>query len=180
MQSPDFRAARWLLLIPATLLLACAASPPPKPGAPVRIPLDRQGGTYYVEGAFVGLQSARFLVDTGSKHMVIDDTMRDRLRERGAARYSHDLRATMADGSQPVIEVYDVAGLRIGDCWIGETEAAVFPDSQRLILGMDVLEELAPFTFSVDPPALVLGRCQRISSLPVRAAPSRAMSSQRH
>lgn len=121
----------------------------------------RATGTYYVPAAIAGYGGVELLVDTGSSYLVINETILARLKVDGAAKFSHNLEGSMADGSSRVIPVYRLAGIKLGDsCWIPDVDAAVFPQSSRPILGMNVLARLAPFTFSADPPALQLHQCQ--------------------
>jgi hypothetical protein len=43
----------------------------------------------------------------------------------------------------------------------------VFPARTRQILGLSALNKAAPFTFSVDPPSLVLSNCAQGVDAPV-------------
>lgn len=112
-------------------------------------------GTFYVDGALRGYGDLRMLVDTGSSYLVISQKILAQLVESQNARYSRDLQGVMADGSTRVIPMYRIAALRLGDnCWVHDVEAAVFPGQTRPILGMNVLLQLAPFTFSAEPAEL--------------------------
>ena len=57
------------------------------------------------------------------------------------------------------VPVYQVAQFSIGPCLLQDVEAAVFPTTQRQILGLNVLNRSAPLIFSVNPPELVLSHC---------------------
>ena len=57
------------------------------------------------------------------------------------------------------VPVYQVAHFRIGSCLLENVEAAVFPSTQRQIIGLNVLSRSAPFIFSMNPPELVLSHC---------------------
>jgi hypothetical protein len=155
-------------LVVSAALAGCASSPPvwQDPLGRWVIPLQDRAGTYYASARIAGLAETELLVDTGSRHMVVDAAMLEQLKAAGTAQFSHTLRATMADGSQPTIEVYRLKGLLLGGrCWVEGPLAAVFPDARRPILGMNVLAALAPFSFSVEPPALSLGQCQPRSTV---------------
>ena len=129
--------------------------------AQVLVDLERrETGTFYVSGAIQGYGEVDFLVDTGSSFLVINEAMLSDLEKAGSATFSHDLRGCMADGSDTVVPVYHLAGLRLGaECWIPDVEAVVFPGTSRPILGMNILGRLAPFTFSTQPPQLGLNQC---------------------
>lgn len=120
----------------------------------------RSTGTYYVHGALQGYGNLEMLVDTGSSLLAINETILARLKKSGTAHYSHKLSGFMADGTQRQVSVYRISALRVGDnCWVHDVEAAIFPPGSRVILGINVLSKLAPFTFSADPPQLLLNQC---------------------
>lgn len=118
-------------------------------------------GTFYISGAIKGYGELDLLVDTGSSNLVIGQTILEELLRTENAHFSHELSGTMADGSQRKVPVYRISALRLGEnCWIHDVEAAVFPTGARAILGMNILAKLAPFTFSAEPPQLLLNQCQ--------------------
>lgn len=136
------------------LLLASAATAGPAAFTAVALQ-KHDAGTYYVDGALRGYGDLRMLVDTGSSYLVISETVLGRLMESDNARYSRELHGIMADGSARIIPVYRISALRLGqDCWVHDVEAAVFPGQTRAILGMNVLMQVAPFTFSAEPAEL--------------------------
>lgn len=148
-------------LLPAFALAATSAIPLP---AVMAITLQRHdAGTFYVKGAIEGYGELDLLVDTGASYLVINQAILDDLRASGDAEYSRELHGVMADGSGKVIPIYRLTGLRLGDnCWIRDVEAAVFPGRSRAILGMNVLAQLAPFTFTAEPPQLSLNQCRTL------------------
>jgi hypothetical protein len=91
--------------------------------------------------------------------MTINQQTLNALQERKQAQYVKELRAILANGAELVIPVYSINELRIGTCTLRNVEAAVFPARTRQILGLSALNKAAPFTFSVDPPELVLSNC---------------------
>lgn len=159
------------------LLLAVSAGPAAAQSGVGRLYVDlerRVAGTYYVAGSIAGYGEVDLLVDTGSSFFVINDLILQVLLQAGTAHYSRDLEGRMADGSIRAVRLYRLTELRLGEnCRIPGVEAAVFAGSTRTILGMNVLSQLAPFTFSADPPSLQFGPCaggaeeeQRVTAVP--------------
>ncbi|MEN8130652.1 MAG: retroviral-like aspartic protease family protein [Pseudomonadota bacterium] len=142
-----------LVLLVSTLALAA----PPV----TRVPMHSAGtATYYVQGKIEGYGEIKLLVDTGSGYSAISEDTLDVLRGKGAATYLRELNGIMADGSLRVVPVYLISGINLGGkCMIRSVEVAVFPDDTRPILGLSALKKVAPFVFSLDPPNLLLSRC---------------------
>ena len=126
-----------------------------------RIPMSSGGAaTFYVQGQLGDLDATRFMVDTGSGYMTINQDTLDRLNERELATYDRDLIGILADGSEMRVPIYRIARFELGTgCVLEDVEAALFP-AKRQILGLNVLNRAAPFIFSVNPPELVLSHCQ--------------------
>lgn len=145
-----------LAVFPA-LLLAEPVAP-----VPVNIALvKRDTGTFYMPGAIRGYGELQFLLDTGSSFMVIGESVLERLKADGTAKFSREIRGVMADGRPRVVPLYRLAALRLGEnCWVHDVEAAVLEKGTRAIVGMDVLARLAPFTFSLQPAQLALNGCR--------------------
>ncbi len=122
---------------------------------------DKGRATYYVQAQIADLDSNDFMVDTGSGYLTINEQTLSALQERKQAQYVKELRAVLANGSELVIPIYTIDRLRIGGCTLRNVEAAVFPGRTRQILGLSALNKAAPFTFSIDPPELVLSNCAR-------------------
>jgi clan AA aspartic protease (TIGR02281 family) len=126
----------------------------------VTVPMyDKGRATYYVNAQIADLGPSEFMVDTGSGYMTINEQTLNALQERKQVQYVKELRAILANGTELVIPVYTIDELRIGTCTLRNVEAAVFPARTRQILGLSALNKAAPFTFSVDPPELVLSNC---------------------
>jgi len=126
----------------------------------VTVPMHDKGrATYYVNARIADLGTSEFMVDTGSGYLTINEKTLNALQERKQAQYVKELRAILANGTELVIPVYAIDALHIGTCTIRNVEAAVFPGRTRQILGLSALNKAAPFTFSVDPPELVLSNC---------------------
>jgi predicted aspartyl protease len=125
-----------------------------------RIPMSVGSAmTYYVQASLGDLQASEFMVDTGSGYLTISRQTLNQLLDRGLARYKRELPGVLADGSQIEVPVYQVSQFRIGPCLLENVEAAVFPSTQRQIIGLNVLSRSSPFIFSMNPPELVLSHC---------------------
>jgi predicted aspartyl protease len=126
------------------------------------IPMNRKGtATYYISGNIPGFGDVEMMVDTGAGFMTINEDTLAVLRQSGDIEYVKKLTGMMADGSRRTIPVYRLAQVTLGqDCVLHDVEAAVFPRSTRLILGLSALEKAAPFVFSTNPPSLGLSNCR--------------------
>ncbi|WP_372523299.1 TIGR02281 family clan AA aspartic protease [Sulfuricaulis sp.] len=134
----------------------------------VTVPMyDKGRATYYVNAQIADLGPSEFMVDTGSGYMTINEQTLNALQERKQVQYVKELRAILANGTELVIPVYTIDELRIGTCTLRNVEAAVFPARTRQILGLSALNKAAPFTFSVDPPELVLSNCTQKADAPL-------------
>jgi predicted aspartyl protease len=133
----------------------------------VTVPMHDKGlATYYVNAQIADLGMSEFMVDTGSGYLTINEQTLIALQERQQVQYVKQLRAVLANGTELVIPVYAINQLRIGSCTIRNVEAAVFPARTRQILGLSALNKAAPFTFSVDPPELMLSNCAQVVDAP--------------
>jgi clan AA aspartic protease (TIGR02281 family) len=134
----------------------------------VKVPMHDKGmATYYVHAQIDDLGISEFMVDTGSGYVTINEQTLSALQERKQAQYVKELRAILANGSELIIPVYAINQLRIGSCTLRNVEAAVFPARTRQILGLSALNKAAPFTFSIDPPELVLSNCAQSVAAPL-------------
>jgi predicted aspartyl protease len=143
----------------ATLLsLVVAAAPAAEFDA--RIPMATgTAATYYVPGRLGNLDTAEFMVDTGSGYLTINRTTLDALLEQNLATYLRELAGVMANGTEVKVPVYRVAQFSMGPCLLQDVEAVVFPSTDRQIVGLNVLNRSSPFIFSVNPPELILSHC---------------------
>ena len=133
----------------------------PAPAADNRIPVqEKSGATLYVAGTIEGYGTTEFLIDTGASHVAISEELLEILERGGHVRFLRRLTGTMADGRRRAIPIYSIRSLVIGnDCVLTDVEAAVLPGNTRNILGLSALRRAAPFTLSMDPPAISLGGC---------------------
>ena len=132
-------------------------------GFSTHVPMTLKGSkTFYVSGRMAGIESAEFMVDTGSSYMTINQATLDKLQTDGEVVYLRDLTGVLANGEELVVPVYKIPRLILGNsCELFDLEAAVFPGNTRQILGLSVLRRTAPFMFSIDPPALQLSNCNQ-------------------
>ena len=130
-------------------------------GTPQTVELRlRATGTYYVPSQIAGLKPMNMLLDTGSSHVVISPQMLAELRLHQDVVEVRDINGRMADGSQRRVPLVRIPSLRLGEnCWVQNVEAAVIAGSTRPIIGMSVLNQLAPFTLSTSPPSIALAGC---------------------
>lgn len=147
-------------LITTTLLLffggSCLAG---ETSVPIH---EKVGETLYVAGQVEGYGATEFLVDTGASYLAINKDMLAILQRGGHAQLLRHLTGTMADGRRRNIPVYNISGIVIGEnCVLSNVEAAVIPGNTRNILGLSALRRTAPFTLSMDPPALSLNGCEK-------------------
>lgn len=123
---------------------------------------EKSGSTLYVAGHIEGYGATEFLIDTGASYLAINKDMLERLEQQGHARFLRRLTGVMADGRRRSIPIYSISGIVIGDsCALSNVEAAVLPGNTRNILGLSALRRAAPFTLSMDPPAISLSGCEK-------------------
>lgn len=123
-------------------------------------------GTFYLPTTLGSGLATEALVDTGSSFLVVGEAQMAALVERGEAHAARKIDGGMADGSRRVVPLYRLDRLRLGEhCELRDVEAAVLPGNARPILGMNVLAQLAPLTFTLDPPQLLLHRCEPSAQL---------------
>lgn len=116
--------------------------------------------TFYVFTQIEGIGSVDLMVDTGSGLMTINEDTLAVLQKQQRVRFVKHLEGILADGRKLVVPVYAIERMSIGkNCWLNNIEAAVFPGQTRQILGLSALRKAAPFVFSIDPPQLMLSRC---------------------
>lgn len=145
----------------ATALLFCYGSA--CLAGDISVPIhEKPGNTFYVAGRIQGYGATEFLIDTGASYMAINQEMLKTLQRGGHAQFLRALTGMMADGRHSTIPIYSISGIVIGEnCVLSNVEAAVLPGNTRNILGLSVLKRTAPFTLSMDPPALSLNGCEK-------------------
>ena len=115
----------------------------------VRVAVNKTNrGTYYVPIIFGSSQPVGSLVDTGSGYTVVPQSIIADLLTRKEARQTRELNGVLASGEHMTVPVYTITALQIGTCLFKSVEVAVFPERKVPILGLNVLEQLTPMTFS--------------------------------
>ncbi len=118
-----------------------------------------------MRGQIVGVGVVDFLVDTGSSYNTIDEHSLAILQTQGRASFVKDLTGILANGQRKQVAVYRIDVIRLGDeCELHDVEAAVFPGRTRHILGLSGLRKAGNFTFSFEPPQLILSSCLSVVS----------------
>jgi len=113
-----------------------------------------------VQGWIKGVGDVDFLVDTGSSYNTIDEQSLTILQAQGRARFVKDLTGILANGQRKRVAVYRIDAIRLGDdCELRDVDVAVFPGRTRHILGLSGLRKAGNFTFSFEPPQLILSGC---------------------
>lgn len=149
------------LIVSTFALCMSAAALASEPHAPIPMQ-DKGADTYYIKGEIRGLGATEFMVDTGSGYVTINEQTLETLKNKGEATYVKDLMGILADGQRKIYPVYRIASIRLGDnCELQDVEAAVFPGSTRHILGLSGLKKAGTFTFSFNPPQLILSACSK-------------------
>jgi len=140
----------------------------------ISVPMRTMGSnTYYVNGQIGGLGDINMLVDTGSSYSTISSADLEILQTQERARFVRELTGVMADGRELHVPIYRISSINIGqNCWLHDVEAAVFPQQVRNILGLSALLKAAPFTFTLDPPALILNNCLGAPTAPIAVVPA--------
>lgn len=127
--------------------------------------VEKRVKTFYVQGLIAGIGRVDFLVDTGSSYNTIDEHSLAILQEQGRASFVRDLTGVLANGQRERVAVYRLDVIRLGDdCELHDVEAAVFPGRTRHILGLSGLRKAGNFTFSFEPPQLVLSSCLPVTT----------------
>ncbi len=121
---------------------------------------EKSAETFYIQGIIQGLGNVEFLVDTGSSYVTINEHALATLKQQGEVSYVKDLMGILADGRRKRVPVYRIGTIQLGDkCELHDVEAAVFPGRTRHILGLSGLRKAGTFTFSFEPPQLMLAEC---------------------
>ena len=153
----------------STLLIVCLViAPASYADFEVLLPIENtSGGSYVVEAGFGESNAAKFLIDTGAGMSTVSPTMFKTLKKNHVVVEVRKVAARLANGKMQVAKVYQIKNFRIGNqCNIGAVEVAVLPNSNRNIIGMDILAKTAPFGLNLDQPALMVSKCELINSPP--------------
>lgn len=123
--------------------------------------MENETLAYNVDGEIDGYGKTNFMVDTGAGYTAINESTAKILVEAGKAEFKGHVYATLANGEEIELRVYDVASINIGgSCTVHNVNAVVLPGNTRNILGLSALKKTAPFGLSVDPPQLMMSKCE--------------------
>lgn len=101
-----------------------------------------------------------FLVDTGAALATINTAVYKQLHRAKALTRVREVAGRMADGRTRLLTVYSTSALQIaGACGQSTVELIHIPGKGRNLLGMNVLREYAPLTFTMVPPSLSVSGC---------------------
>ena len=125
-----------------------------------QVPLHPTGSGSLTVSARVGDIGAEFLVDTGASMVTLDRILFQTVSRNTKYQKTKSVAARMADGKIHLLDVYHLEHFFInGDCDLGPLEIAVESSGGRNLLGMNALQQAAPFGISIEPPLLGLTRC---------------------
>lgn len=124
------------------------------------VPLADSGSGSFTVTATLGGVRDEFLLDTGASMITISPKLFAKVRRHSEFEKVSQIGARLANGKLKVLNVYRVSDFKIGDrCDLGSVEVAVFNSGERNLLGMNVLQQAAPFAISTSPPTLGLANC---------------------
>jgi len=127
--------------------------------------MEKSARTFYVQGQIEGVGAVDFLVDTGSSYNTIDEHSLAVLQAQDRVSFVKDLMGILANGQRKRVALYRIDVIRLGDdCELHDVEAAVFPGRTRHILGLSGLRKAGNFTFSFEPPQLILSSCLPVAT----------------
>lgn len=141
------------------IILMSATALANEPLSPIPM-YEKDADTFYIQGEIRGFGATEFMVDTGSGYVTINEQTLKILKNKGEATYVKEILCILANGKREVYPVYRIKSIRLGNnCVLKNVEAAVFPGSTRHILGLSGLKKTGSFTFSFNPPQLILSAC---------------------
>lgn len=123
--------------------------------------IEKDALTYYVNAEIEGFGATEFMVDTGSGYTAINQRTLESLQNAGKVLLEDKVYATLANNEEIELPVYRISSIEFsGGCRVTNVKSVVLPGSTRNILGLSALKKIAPFALSVDPPQLMLSRCE--------------------
>jgi predicted aspartyl protease len=124
------------------------------------VPLSHSGtGSFVLQGEMGGVKG-EFLLDTGASMVTINRELFREIRKLNDIEKVRTVGARLASGKIELMDVYRSENFIIGSgCDLGAVEFAVGKRGGRNLLGMNALQQAAPFTISMTPPQLSLSHC---------------------
>ncbi len=125
--------------------------------------IDNGSGTYSVLVMLPGgIGADGFLVDTGSSFTVVPPDLIERLIMKGYAKSTgKHVSGVLANGEVARAPVFIVTGLRVAGCELPPVPIVVL--GIKPILGMDMLNTMAPFTLDLHGNTLHLAGCPKVA-----------------
>jgi len=128
------------------------------------VPMWEKGTATYFISASIGEHVVDLLVDTGAGYATLNRDIINMLRQDDLAHRSGGIEAVLANGSTLELPVYTITSLNLGGCIIRNVDVAQTPPNARNLLGLSILKEAAPFSFSLEPAELKLSHCDHGSA----------------
>jgi|AntAceMinimDraft_1070359.scaffolds.fasta_scaffold115984_1 predicted aspartyl protease len=123
---------------------------------------QKPAGSFYVSGVMNGEDAVDLLVDTGADMIILSVASFRSLQKSQGLKPVRRMAARMADGRSKAVEIYRIDSLLLGDnCYVGPVDVAVVPGAANNILGLNVLNQAAPFAIYNSPPTLALSVCRQ-------------------
>jgi predicted aspartyl protease len=125
------------------------------------VPLSASSaGSFSVSGTLGGVEM-EFLLDTGASMVTVSSALFKQIQDGGGMAVKvRRVGARLASGKVEVLDVYQVEHFSLGSgCDLGPVEVAVLKQGGRNLLGMNALQQAAPFAISTSPPVLGLSQC---------------------
>ena len=110
-----------------------------------------ENGTYYVPLVFGSSNPSsplESLVDTGSGFTVVPQSVIEVLLITNEASFTRELIGILASGENMTVPVYTITMLQVGLCIFRDVEVVVFSGRTSPILGLNIITQLEPVTFS--------------------------------
>jgi predicted aspartyl protease len=123
---------------------------------------QKPAGSFYVSGVLNGEETVDLLVDTGADMIILSVASFRSLQKSQDLKSVRRMAARMADGRSKAVNIYRIESLLLGEsCHVGPVEVAVVPGAANNILGLNVLNQAAPFAIYNSPPTLALSVCSQ-------------------
>lgn len=129
------------------------------------VPMREKGTATYFVVANVGGQAVELLVDTGAGYATLNRNIIRALRQAGVAHRSGAIEAVLANGQTLELPIYHISEMNLGGCVVRDVEVAQTPPNARNLLGLSILKQTAPFSFSLEPAELRLSHCVEVIAL---------------
>lgn len=148
---------KFVVVLMIIILLVAAHYQPSPPETNIPLTYRHDFGTFYVKATVGGIE-APYLIDTGAQYSAI--TQETFEKNKSQVSYLGQLNGRMANGDVIRVPLYEVSEILIGqNCKLKHVAVAVIPGATRGLIGLSALSKVAPFNFSIDPPALTVSHC---------------------